>query len=574
MSGASRTLPRAPVIYARISLDRTGEALGIQRQIDACRERAAVLGWPEPVVLQDNDISARSGKRRPAFEALLDQIRSGEADGLLAWHLDRLLRRIDDLSRVLDAIQARREPFKIELIQSEGVDLGSDTGRMLAYILAAVAANEGDVKASRLRAQRAQQAHAGRAHGPLGYGYDAEQRIIPTEAAVVREVATRMLDGESLYSIATDLNARGVATPGAGKWDARRVARAALSGQRPEVAALVHAARSNDRVEAARFARLIAAARGDADSANAAWVRAQPWWEHLAAADHGLDDGTIARLLADAGIAPDRSHWRAGNLRAMIRRGSLAGWREFSPGKRGGSGELVAEGDWTAILSRETLDQIRQITDRTGVRQPGREPKYLLAGILKCGKCGSSLGGGPDGRGGHRYSCSKQPGRERTCGGLTVAGAPVDRIVSQAVIDVLADAQVRAGKRVHGSVTDEAVQRAQEELASIEALREDYAREAAAGSLRPDEWRIVREGLDRRQREAERILGSWAPNLRSLLSDVPQQRGEVEAWWAEAPMRRRREVVKALIESIPVAPAGRSAQRFDPERLGVPVWRV
>ena len=564
--------PAAPAIYARISLDRTREGLGVQRQIEACRERATALGWPEPRVYSDNDISARSGKRRPGFERLLTDIESGAVDGLLAWHLDRVLRRVVDLERVLDAIEAHRHPIQVVFLQAGEIDLATPSGRLLARILAAVAANEGDIKSARLSEQRAQHAYAGKAHGPLGYGYDEAQRIVPSEAAVVREVAQRVIDGDSLYSIAVDLNARGIQTPGEGKWDARRVAKVVEKGERTDLIALIESARRSGAVKASEFAQMLKRA-GANTLYRATEVQAQPWAQHLASGDHGLDDSTIARILWDAGILADRSYWRAGNLRAMIRRGSLAGWREFSPGERGGHGEMVAQGDWVPILTKEIVEDIRKVTDRAGVRKRGREPKYLLAGVLKCGRCGSSLAGSPDGSRGHRYVCSKQPGRTTTCGGLTVAGAQVDRLVSMAVIDTLADARVRAGTKRVG-VADEAVGKAEAEISQIEKLREEYAREAAAGALRPAEWRAVREGLDRRQHDAERVLGAWAPNLRSVVSDVPTRRSEVEAWWRDAPVRRRREVVQTLIERIDVAPVGRGARRFDPERLSDPVWKV
>ena len=491
---------------------------------------------------------------------------------MIAWHLDRALRRVVDLERVLDAIESHRLPVPVVFLQAGQIDLTTPSGRLLARILAAVAANEGDIKSARLSEQRAQQAHAGKAHGPLGYGYDEEQRIRPDEAAIVREVAQRLVDGESLYSIAADLNVRHVPTPGDGKWDARRVAKVVERGQRVELIELIETARGSVVVSAKAFAEKLKRA-GASPEWRAAKVREQTWAEHLASDDHGLDDATIARILRDAGIDADRSYWRAGNLRAMIRRGSLAGWREFSPGERGGHGQMVAQGDWTPILTKETVESIRKITDRAGVRKPGREPKYLLAGVLKCGRCGSSLGGSPDGAGGYRYTCSKQPGRPATCGGLTISGTPVDRMVSAAVIDALADARVRAGTKRVG-VSDGVVQRAEAEVTEIETLRQEYAQEAAAGDLKPGEWRAVREGLDRRQREAERILSAWAPNLRAVLSDVPTGRSEVEAWWQGAPMRRRREVVQVLVERVDVAPVGRGARRFDPARLSDPIWRV
>ena len=53
-------------IYCRISADKNGEALGVQRQEEECRGLAKTRGWTviEPPFV-DNDFSAFSGKLRP-----------------------------------------------------------------------------------------------------------------------------------------------------------------------------------------------------------------------------------------------------------------------------------------------------------------------------------------------------------------------------------------------------------------------------------------------------------------------------------------------------------------------------
>lgn len=564
-------MPRAPAIYARISLDRTGEALGVQRQIEACRKRCKALGWPEPRVYSDNDISARLGKRRPGFEELLADIEAGYVDGLVAWHLDRVLRRVVDLERVLDAIESQRSPVPVVFLQAGEIDLTTPSGRLLARILAAVAANESDLKSERLSAQRAQAAQSGKAHGPLGYGYDENQHIIPAEADVIREVARRIIDGDSLYSIATDLNARLIPTPGSGKWDARRVERAVGRDERSGLVALINAARASEPTRAAEFARHLRRAGAGINVATAAWVREQAWAEHVLSDDHGLNDSTIAKVLSSAEIPADRSYWRAANVRAMVRRGSLCGWREFSPGKRGGYGELTAPGTWTPILSKETVEAIREVTDRPGSRR-GREPKYLMAGILKCGKCGSSLAGSPI-SGGYRYACSKQPGRTHTCGGLTIAGPQTDTVISMAIIDALADAKVREGSARRRKSNSGAEKQAEATIAEIARLRDTYTTEFAEGRLHQDEFDVMREVWARRQREAERVLGTWVPNLHAVLSDVPKGRPDIEKWWAGASVRRRREITKALIEKIDIEPVGKRSNKFDDSRIGEPLWR-
>jgi site-specific DNA recombinase len=73
----SRSTVRRAAIYCRISLDRAGAGLGVARQQEDCRELAIRLGWPVAEVYVDNDVSAYSGKPRPAWQQLLAQVGSG-----------------------------------------------------------------------------------------------------------------------------------------------------------------------------------------------------------------------------------------------------------------------------------------------------------------------------------------------------------------------------------------------------------------------------------------------------------------------------------------------------------------
>ncbi len=70
-------MPHAAAIYARISQDRTGEGLGVQRQLEDCRAEATRRGWRVAEEYVDDDISAYSGKQRPAYQRMLEDLRSG-----------------------------------------------------------------------------------------------------------------------------------------------------------------------------------------------------------------------------------------------------------------------------------------------------------------------------------------------------------------------------------------------------------------------------------------------------------------------------------------------------------------
>ena len=65
------------VIYCWISKDQHDDHLGVDRQQKQCRELADEEGLEVVSVLVDNDISASKGRRRPAFEELVEILSPG-----------------------------------------------------------------------------------------------------------------------------------------------------------------------------------------------------------------------------------------------------------------------------------------------------------------------------------------------------------------------------------------------------------------------------------------------------------------------------------------------------------------
>ena len=92
----------AVAIYARISQDRTGEELGVKRQLQDCQAEAERRGWTVAQEYVDDDISAYSGKQRPEYERMLRDIAEGRRDGVIVWHMDRLHRRPVELERFVE----------------------------------------------------------------------------------------------------------------------------------------------------------------------------------------------------------------------------------------------------------------------------------------------------------------------------------------------------------------------------------------------------------------------------------------------------------------------------------------
>lgn len=211
------------VIYVRISQDRQGEALGVQRQEKDCRQLAERLGLTVQHVYVDNDISAYSGKTRPAYQEMLDGIRDDTITHVIAWHTDRLHRNTGELLEYIDLSVAKKLPTLT--VTSGPLDLSTPNGRASAITLGAWARAESEHKADRVRAWTKQRAENGHSHGgrrPYGWMPD-RIHLDPTEHAVITDMVERLLAGESLRSITVDLVDRQVPTVTSGTWSRQMI---------------------------------------------------------------------------------------------------------------------------------------------------------------------------------------------------------------------------------------------------------------------------------------------------------------------------------------------------------------
>jgi DNA invertase Pin-like site-specific DNA recombinase len=223
-------------VYARISSDREGDNLAISRQLADCEQLAGRRGWTVAERYVDSDISAYSGKRRPEYQRLLDDIDTGAVEAVVVYHADRLHRHPRELEDFIDLCQ--RTKTRIATVSGD-LDLATHEGQLLARITGAVARKESDDKSRRIRRKHEELAARGEVSGggTRPFGYEADKRTIrPDEAEVIRDSARRVIAGDSLRSICTDLNERGVPTVTGKQWTSQTLRRMLIapriSGQR------------------------------------------------------------------------------------------------------------------------------------------------------------------------------------------------------------------------------------------------------------------------------------------------------------------------------------------------------
>ena len=466
-------MPSAAAIYARISSDPDGDQLGVKRQIADCQTFAEHRGWPVHDVYVDDDRSAYSGKTRPEYRRMLADIREGPVDAVVVWHLDRLHRQPRELEEFFEVCDAAGLRAMASI--SGDIDLSADDGRFLARILGAVSRKESDDKSRRLSRKHQELALEGKivGGGDRPFGYRADRRTIePIEAGVIREAAARIRAGDSLRAVASDWNARGIAT-----------------------------------------------------------VRGGPWSIQV--------------------------------LRRVLMNPRLSGQREYR-------GEIVAKGEWQAILTPEDTAQLRTIMGDPARFTRRTVRRYLLSGgLLRCSLCGAVLVARPRGDGTRRYVCAKGPGLPG-CGRIAILAEPLEELVAEAVLYRLDTPELAAA--IAGVAAEDAeADAAQASVVADRAQLEELARAYGERQITFPEFLAARKPIEARieagQRKVSRLTQTTA-----LAGHV----GNAEALrstWADLPLTRQRAVVAAVLDRAVVRPATRGRTRFDPDRIE-PVWRL
>lgn len=442
------------VIYARQSFDRHGDTLAVSRQLELCRAFAAERGWKVTSEYVDNDLSATSGVERPQFEALL----ASRPERVVAWHIDRLVRLTSDLERVIDL------GVNVHTVEAGHLDLSNPAGRAVAKTVTAWAQYEIEQKGLRQRAANDQRAAAGlpyRCQRAFGYERDGVT-VRESEAAELRRAADAVIRGQSLNSLAKDLNERGVLT-----------------------------------------------ATGKT--------------------------------------------WRTTTLKAALLSPRNAGLRRHR-------GEVVGKGAWPAILDAETAAAVRSVlTDPSRARR-GPTRRYLLSGIMVCGRCQKPLVGTYlKERDYSVYRCKGHVSRRVQAVDETVVALVVARLSQPDAIDLFNRPSVDQGALAELRSERDGLRLRLDGLAEAFAMGEVDRAQLSAGTKR------INARID--QIEVELAESVTDPTLAEVATA-----DDVAAAFDALPLESKRKVIDALM-AVELKPVGSGRRVFDPEQsLGI-TWR-
>lgn len=299
--GTMLTMPSRAITYARQSKQREDESQG-SPEAQRLQTRALVdsRGWTFVSHYEDLGASGYDPKAaRPGLDAALQAIVGGEADVLVVYRLDRLTRRgVGEAIRLVTLLRdngasmvSSSEPF---------LDTSTPMGTGIFGLFAAMAEQESNNISMRSRgANRVLRAAGSHTSGRTPYGFAVQREISgkltvrtlvpdPAEAGVVREVVTRVLAGESVASLARELNARDIRPRSGADWGTNTLSRLLRS---PSLAGYMVAQRSGRNAPLPRDESGRALLQTDDDG-----IPLQPWTPIIEPAEwHRLQDVLDAR---------------------------------------------------------------------------------------------------------------------------------------------------------------------------------------------------------------------------------------------------------------------------------------
>lgn len=273
--------------------------------------------------------------------------------------------------------------------------------------------------------------------------------------------------------------------------------------------------------------------------------------------------------------------WAPVSVQNMLRRPRYVGIRVHKGAQYSAS--------WPAVFTeRDHWDKI-QLTlklsaDKYADRPKGR--KYLLTGLVYCGKCGMSLNGSKrtdvaNAPARRTYGCRTEgtTHRRRGCGGINVGADALEHWITEAVLYRLdtpdLEQLLRSDNELDGKLAELLEERNAQKL-RLDGLVSDYA----TGLLTKDQLTVAKGAGERELSRIESAIN--ALNRKRIGRGlVPVGQALRSAWERSDSDEWRQGLLALVIERItvnasnkrPVYVIGDTRTRFDPERVEV-TWRV
>ena len=207
-------------IYIRVSTENQArEGFSLGEQEEKLRQLCKYKGFEIFKVYKDAGISAKDMKNRPAFQTMLEDMKNGLINYIVAYKLDRVTRSVRDLEVLISTL----EKYHCYLIcDRDDVNISTANGRFFVRMLTVLSQLEIEIVSERTKFGLNGAIKAGHIPGkcPLGYYRDKDKTLKndnSTKDVVVR-IFEMYLEGKSYQTIVNILNKEKVLYPEVKHW--------------------------------------------------------------------------------------------------------------------------------------------------------------------------------------------------------------------------------------------------------------------------------------------------------------------------------------------------------------------
>ena len=207
-------------IYIRVSTeDQVREGFSLGEQEEKLRQLCKYKDFEIYKIYKDAGISAKNMKDRPAFQQMLEDMKAGKLNYIVAYKLDRVTRSVRDLEVLISTL----EQYHCFLIcDRDDVNTSTANGRFFVRMLTVLSQLEIEIVSERTKFGLNGAIKAGHIPGkvPLGYFRDTDKtlKVDVTTKDIVLRIFELYLEGKSYQTISNILNEEKVLSPNNKKW--------------------------------------------------------------------------------------------------------------------------------------------------------------------------------------------------------------------------------------------------------------------------------------------------------------------------------------------------------------------
>ena len=207
-------------IYIRVSTeDQAREGFSLGEQEEKLRQLCKYKDLEIFKIYKDAGKSAKNMKDRPAFQEMLEDMKAGKLNYIVAYKLDRVTRSVRDLEVLISTL----EEYHCYLIcDRDDVNTSTANGRFFVRMLTVLSQLEIEIVSERTKFGLNGAIKAGHIPGkvPLGYYKDKDKtlKVDVTTKDIVLKIFELYLEGKSYQTITNILNEEKVLSPNNKKW--------------------------------------------------------------------------------------------------------------------------------------------------------------------------------------------------------------------------------------------------------------------------------------------------------------------------------------------------------------------